>query len=71
MPSEVLDACKTRLRRDQGLVRPGVTGLLIGVECSRVRSIAWDRPYHIVTTRTEVELVDRWKLLDSHWEGLK
>jgi hypothetical protein len=70
MPSEVLDACRTRLRRAQGLVRPGVAGLLIGVEYSRVRSIAWDRPYHIVTTRTEVGLVDRRKLPDRHWEGL-
>jgi hypothetical protein len=37
MSSEVLDACRTRLRRAQGFVRPGAVRLLIGVEYSRVR----------------------------------
>ena len=32
MPSQVLDACRTRLRRARGLVRPGAAGLLIGIE---------------------------------------
>ena len=41
-----------------GLVRPGAAGLLIGVEYSRVSNSAWDVPYHIVTTRTEVGLVE-------------
>ena len=35
--SQVLDACRTRLRKARGLVRPGAAGLLIGIECSRVR----------------------------------
>ena len=52
-------------------VRPEVVRLFIGVEYSRVRSIAWDMPYHIVTTRTEVGLVNRRKLPDRHWEGLQ
>ena len=56
--SEVFDACRTRLRRARGLVRPGAAGLLIGVECSRIRDSTWDIPYHIVTTRTEVGLVE-------------
>ena len=43
-PCHVLDACRTRLRRARGLVRPGVAGLLIGVECSRVRD-SMDVPY--------------------------
>ena len=50
--------------------RPGATGLLIGVEYSRVRNIVWDRTYRIVTTRIEVGLVDVRKLPDNHWEGL-
>ena len=29
--SEVLDACRTRLQRARGLVRPGAAGLLTGV----------------------------------------
>ena len=40
-PSQVLDACRTRLRRARGLVRPGATGQLIGIECSRVRDSSW------------------------------
>ena len=56
--SEVLDACRTRLRRARGLVRLGAVGLLMGIECSRVRDSVWDIPYHIVTTRTEVGLVE-------------
>ena len=52
-------------------IRLGVAGLLVGVEYSRVRSITWDRTYHIVTTRIEVGLVDVRKLLDSQWEGLQ
>src|SRR6185503_2385142 len=41
MPSQVLDACRTRLRRARGLVRPGTTGLLIDIECSRLRDSSW------------------------------
>ena len=56
MSSEELGAYGTRLRRARGLVRPGATGLLTGVEYSRVGSTAWVRPISIVTTRTAVEL---------------
>ena len=45
-------------------IRLGVAGLLVGVEYSRVRSITWDRTYHIVTTRIEVGLVVVRKLPD-------
>ena len=38
-PCQVLDACRTRLRRARGLVRPGAAGLLTGVECSRTTRI--------------------------------
>ena len=55
--SQVLDACRTRLRRAQGLVRPGVAGLLIGIECSRVRDSAWIYLTSFITTRIAVELV--------------
>ena len=58
MLSEVFEACRTRLRRTRGVVRPGAAGLLTGVEYFRVRNIAWDMPYCIVTTHTEVGLVE-------------
>ena len=54
--SEVLNACRTRLRRARGLVRPGAAGLLTGVEYSRVGSTTWVRPTSTITTRTSVEL---------------
>ena len=54
--SEVLNACRTRLRRARGLVRPGAAGLLTGVEYSRVGNTAWGCPTSTVTTRTAVEL---------------
>ena len=53
---EVLNACRPRLRRARGLVRPGAAGLLTGVEYSRVGSTAWVRPTSTVTTRTTIEL---------------
>ena len=37
MLPQVLDACRTRLRRAQGLVRPEAKGLLTSIECSRIR----------------------------------
>ena len=40
-PSQVLDACRTRLRRARGLVRLRAAGLLIGIEYSRVRDSLW------------------------------
>ena len=39
-------------------VRPGATGLLKGIECSRVRDSAWMYLTSNVTTRTTVGLVD-------------
>ena len=64
-PSQVLDACRTRLRRAQGLVRPGTAGLLIDIECSRVRDSSWMYLTSFVTIRIGIELaaVQR-KLLD-------
>ena len=38
--SEVLNACRIRLRRARGLVRPGAAGLLTGVGSSRIRDSA-------------------------------
>jgi hypothetical protein len=55
-PSQVLDACRTRLWRARGLVRPGAVGLLIGIECSRVRDSSWMYLTSLVTTRIGVEL---------------
>ena len=55
--SHVLDACRTRLRRARGLVRPGAAGLLVGIECSRVRDITWMYLTSFVTTRIGIELV--------------
>ena len=37
-------------------VRPGAAGLLIGLECSRVRDITWMYLTSLVTTRIGVEL---------------
>src|SRR6185312_8488725 len=56
MSSQVLDACRTRLRRARGLVRPRAAGLLIGIECSRVRDRSWMYLTSLVTTRIGVEL---------------
>jgi hypothetical protein len=46
---QVLDPCRTRLRRARGLVRPRT-------ECSRVRDSAWMYLTSFVTTRIGVEL---------------
>ena len=56
MPSEVLDAYRTWLRRARGLVRPGAAGLLIGIECSRVRDNSWMYLTSFIKTRIGVEL---------------
>ena len=53
---QVLEACKTRLRRARGLVRPRAAGLLIDIEYSRVRDSAWIYLTSFVTTRIDVEL---------------
>ena len=37
-------------------VRPGVAGLLIDIECSRVRDSSWMQLTSLVTTRIGVEL---------------
>ena len=37
-------------------VRPGVAGLLIDIECSRVRDSSWMHLTSFVTTRIDVEL---------------
>ena len=71
-PSQVLDACRTQLRRARGLVRPGAAGLLISIECSRVRDSSWMYLTSLVTTRIGIELatVQR-KLPDCVVEGLQ
>ena len=38
------------------IVRPGVAGLLIGIECSRVRDSTWMYLTSLVTTRIGVKL---------------
>ena len=55
-PSQVLDVCRTRLRRARGLVRPGTAGLFIDIECSRVRDSSWMYLTSLVTTRIGVGL---------------
>ena len=39
-------------------VKPGATGLLIGVDYSGVRDNTWYTPYYLVSTRATVELAD-------------
>ena len=69
---QVLDACRTRLWRARGLVRPGVAGLLIGIECSRIRGSLWMYLISFVTTRISVELaVVQRKLPDYVVVGLQ
>ena len=52
-------------------VKPGATGLLTGVEYSRVNDSIWHVPYPLVITRLGVELVDiQGKLLDRARVGL-
>jgi len=53
---QVLDACRTRLRRAMGLVRPGTAGLLTGIEFSRVRDSSWMYLTSFVTTLIGVVL---------------
>ena len=55
-PSQVLDAYRTRVRRARGLVRSGAAGLLIGIECSRVRDSSWMYLISLVITRIGLEL---------------
>ena len=53
-------------------VRPGAAGLIIGIECSRVRDILWMYLTSFVTTRIGVELaVVHRKLSDSVIVGLQ
>ena len=52
-------------------VKPGATGLLTGVEYSRVKDSTWHVPYPLVITRLGIELVDiQGKLLDRARVGL-
>ena len=52
-------------------VKPGATGLLTGVEYSRVKDSIWHVSYPLVITRLGVELVDiQGKLLDRARVGL-
>ena len=70
--SQVLDAYRTRLRRAQGLVRPGAAGLLIGIECSRVSDSSWMYLTSLVTIRIGVELAAvQWKLPNCVVVGLQ
>ena len=55
-PCQVQDACMTQLRRVRGLARPRAAGLLIGIECSRVRDRSWMYLTSFVTTRIGIEL---------------
>ena len=59
MGADVLSKLEStyRLRRARGFVRPGAAGLLIGIECSRVRDSSWMYLTTLVTTRIGVELV--------------
>ena len=45
-------------RRWRGGVRLEAAGLFSGIDYSGVRDSAWDVPYHIVTTHTEVGRVE-------------
>jgi len=56
--SEVLDACRTRLKSTRGLVGSGAMRLFAGVEYSRIRDGIWHVPYPLVPTQLGVELVD-------------
>ena len=55
-PSQVLDDCRTLLRRARGLVILEAAGLLIDIECSRVRDSLWMYLTSFVNTRIGVEL---------------
>ena len=56
----------------RGLVRLGAAGLLIGIECSRVRDSAWMYLTSFITTRIGVELaVVQRKLSDCVVVGLQ
>ena len=53
-------------------VKPGAAGLLIGIECSRVRDSSWMYLTSLVTTRISVELaVVQRKLPDCVVVGLQ
>ena len=56
MPRQVLNACRTRLLRARGLVKPGAARLLTDIECSRVRDSSWMYLTSFVTTRIGVKL---------------
>ena len=58
--------------KSSGLVSPGAAGLLIGIECSRIRNSSWLYLTFVVTTRIGVELaVSQGKLPDLVRVGLQ
>ena len=67
-PSQVLDACRTRLQRARGLIRPAAVGLLIGIESSRVRDSSWMYLTSLVTTQIGIELAAVQRKLPDHAE---
>ena len=52
----VLEAMSCNEAMNVVSVRPGAAGLLIGIECSRVRDSSWMYLTSLVTTRIGVEL---------------
>jgi len=57
--------------KDRGLVELGAAGLLIGVECYRIRDGTWPIPYAVITTWVRVELVGiEENYSSSNWVGL-
>ena len=52
----VLEAMSCNEAMNVVLVRPGVAGLLIGIECFRVSDSSWMYVTSLVTTRIGVEL---------------
>ena len=70
MTSQVLDACRTRLRRARGLVRPRAVGLIIGIECSRARDSSCMYLTSLVTTQIGIDLAAVQRKLPDRAVGL-
>ena len=56
LPFRVSIDIRDTMRYKDVIVRPGTAGLLIGIECSRVRDSTWMYLTSLVTTRIGVEL---------------
>ena len=56
LPFRVSIDIRDTMRYKDVIVRPGTTGLLIGIECSRVRDSTWLYLGSLVTTRIGAEL---------------